>query len=141
MERFNGAYFPLVSLTENYGLPKGFETFYQFVMNKRDSGEYTDLFIYDFHPTGYERILSGYGMGFYELGIFGLIIPFAVYMLIRKKLKNNFYLFAFILFNFILFTAMSLNNALILFILGNMYYISSLRKEEVGNNLVTVVNP
>jgi hypothetical protein len=125
MERFNAAYFPILSLTEQYGLPKGYNTFRDYILMKMDSGFYNDLFIYEFKATGYDRILSGYGMGFFELGFFGLIIPLTIFLSIRKKLGNKMTLLAFVIFNLVLFTAMSLNNALILFILGNMFYLSS----------------
>ena len=99
----------------------------EFLSNKKF--EFVNLFIYNFKIGGYSRILSGYGMGFFELGIFGVIIPLAIFVSIRRHLSNIYYLFAYILFNFILFTAMSMNNALILFIIGNLFYISSVKNE------------
>ncbi len=142
MERFNAAYFPIISLSEEYGLPKGYGNFAKYILEKKESGEYLNLFVYNFKITGYSRILSGYGMGFFELGIFGLIIPLAIFASIRRNLSNIYYLFAFILFNFILFTAMSLNNALILFIIGNLFYISSVKNKErlaaLGNTATAI---
>lgn len=149
MERFNAAYFPILSLSEQYGLPKGFSTFKEYMFIKKDSGLYDDLFLYAYNPSsvyegydkslaGYDRILSGYGMGFFELGFIGLLIPVAIFLSIRKLLKSRIVLFAFVIFNIVLLSAMSLNNALILFILGNMFYLTSKQVETDQKLIVTV---
>jgi hypothetical protein len=77
-------------------------------------------------------------MGIYELGFFGLLIPVLIFISIKNKLKQNNIVFAFILFNLVLFTAMSLNNSLILFIIGNMIYLS--KNVEVQQNIINGIN-
>ncbi len=122
-ERFNAVYFTIGSLFENFGLPKGFNTYQKYIFEKSLIPDYNIYFI-NYNFENYSRILSGYGMAIYELGFFGLLIPVLIFFSIKSILNQRNILFAFILFNLILFTAMSLNNALILFIIGNMIYLS-----------------
>jgi hypothetical protein len=122
-ERFNAVYFTIGSLFEKSGFPKGFDTYQKYIFDKSSMSEYKIYFL-NYNFENYRRILSGYGMAFYELGFFGLLIPALIFISIKNRLKQNNILFAFILFNLILFTAMSLNNAAILFIMGNLIYLS-----------------
>jgi hypothetical protein len=80
----------------------------------------------------YSRILSGFGMGFYELGIFGLLIPMFIFLSIKNQLKNINILFVYILFNLLLFTAMSLNNSAILFVIGNLVFLNETYKKSIS---------
>jgi hypothetical protein len=132
-ERFNAVFFTIGSLFENIGLPKGFNTYQNYIFEKSLKPEYKIYFL-NYNFENYSRILSGYGMAFYELGFFGLLIPILIFISFKNRLKQNNILFAFILFNLILFTAMSLNNAAILFIIGNMIYLSK-TDDNISKNL------
>jgi hypothetical protein len=134
-ERFNAVYFTVGSLFENLGLPQGFNTYQKYIYLKSTLPEYK-MFFLNYSFENYSRILSGYGMAFYELGIFGLAIPILIFIAIKNKLHQKNILFAYILFNLILFTAMSLNNAAILFIIGNMIYLSKTQ----NNNQENIIN-
>lgn len=124
-ERFNAVYFTVSSLIENFGMPKGFNSYQNYIFEKSLLPEYKMYFMtYSFE--NYSRILSGYGMGFYELGIFGLLIPGFIYLNLKNQLHKINILFIYILFNLLLFTAMSLNNSAILFVIGNMAFSKSI---------------
>ena len=128
-ERFNAIYFSIGSLFDNYGIPNGYNTYTNYILKQSQDPDNAKFF-FNFKIANYGRILSGFGIGIFELGIFGLLIPLLIFASIWRCLKNYSVLFAYILFNLILFTAMSLNNSLILFIIGNMIYLSYLKKEE-----------
>ncbi|MEO5911182.1 MAG: hypothetical protein ABIP95_09865 [Pelobium sp.] len=133
-ERFNAIYFSIGSLFHNYGIPNGFNTFKDYVwLQSQDPNN--AKFFFNYRIESYTRILSGFGMGIFELGIFGLLIPFLIFISIWRSLKIPTILFAYVLFNLLMFTAMSLNNALILFIIGNMIYITNREKTTDDLNL------
>jgi hypothetical protein len=136
-ERFNAIYFSIGSIFDNYGIPHGYNAYKDYMLKQSQDPEYA-MFFFNFKIENYGRILSGFGMGIFELGIFGLLIPLLIFVSIWRCLKNNSVLFAYILFNLILFTAMSLNNSLILFIIGNMIYLSYLKKEQKVQNSGTI---
>jgi hypothetical protein len=128
-ERFNAIYFSIGSLFDNYGIPNGYNAYTNYILEQSQDPN-NAMFFFNFKIANYERILSGFGIGIFELGIFGLLIPLLIFASIWRCLKNYSILFAYILFNLILFTAMSLNNSLILFIIGNMIYLSYLKKDQ-----------
>jgi hypothetical protein len=122
-ERFNAIYFSIKSLFDQHPLPKGFNSYQNYILEKSLLPEYKYQFI-NYKFENYSRILSGYGMGFYELGFIGLLIPLFIFMSIKNKLNIDVIILSYVIFNFLLFTAMSLNNATILFIIGNMMFIN-----------------
>ena len=128
-ERFNALYFSITSLFDFYGVPNGYNSFKNYILSKSQDPD-TAIFFFNFNIDHYGRILSGFGMGIFELGIFGLLIPFFIFISIWRCLKNYSILFSYILFNSILFTAMSLNNSLILFVIGNMMYLSFVKEQK-----------
>ncbi len=134
-ERFNAIYFSIGSIFDNYGVPYGFNAYKDYMIKQSLEPE-NAMFFYNFQIENYGRILSGFGMGIFELGIFGLLVPFIIFLSIWRCLRNYAVLFAYILLNLILFTAMSLNNSLILFIIGNMIYISSVKKAQKTGSYV-----
>lgn len=134
-ERFNAIYFSITSLFDNYGVPYGYNAYNEYILKQSlDPGN--SIFFFNFQIEHYSRILSGYGMGIFELGIFGLLVPIMIYFSIWRCLKSYPVLYAYILFNLVLFTAMSLNNSLILFIIGNMIYLSYQKKEQKLNAFI-----
>jgi hypothetical protein len=130
-ERVNHAFFPLVSIFENYGLPMGYGNFQDYIIQKTSDPKY-QLFFEKINFVHYKKIMSGYGAVFFELGIFGIIIPIYLYKIFKKNLNKSIFLFIFIALNFLLFTSISLNNPLILFVFGNILYLNYL---DVNNNL------
>jgi hypothetical protein len=130
-ERFNAIYFSISSLFENFGLPKGFNTYQNYIFEKSLLPEYKIYFM-NYSFENYSRILSGFGMGFYELGIFGLLIPMFIFLSIKNQLKKINILFVYVLFNLLLFTAMSLNNSAILFVIGNLVFLNETYKKSIA---------
>jgi hypothetical protein len=131
-ERINHAFFPIMSLFDNYGLPHQFGTFPKYIEQKINTGKY-DIFFKDVVIEHYTRIMNVYGSIFYDLGIIGLILPYSVYKLFKGISNTNYLKFAFIIFTLILFTAISLNNSLLLFIIGNLIYLYKNNKINVAN--------
>jgi hypothetical protein len=120
-ERLNHALFPIISLYDNYGLPMGYGNFQSYIVKKTSNPIYYSFFE-RIDIEHYRKVMSGYGAVFFELGIFGLIIPYYLYAIFKRLLNNNLYLYFFLTLNILLFTSISLNNPLILFVFGNFLY-------------------
>lgn len=120
-ERFNHAFFPLVSLFDNYGLPMGFDNFQQYILSKVVDDKYS-IFFDNIQIDHYKKIMSAYGSIFFELGVIGLIIPYFLYSIYKPILSVKIHLFSFFLLNLLLFTSISLNNSLVLFVFGNVLF-------------------
>jgi hypothetical protein len=121
-ERLNHALFPIISLFDNYGLPHGFNKFQNYITNQMNNNSFDFLFI-NINLEHYSRIMSGYGSTFFELGILGVLIPYYLFTIFNIMLFKNDYLFIFILLNILLFTSISFNNSIILFVLGNVLFL------------------
>jgi hypothetical protein len=121
-ERVNHAIFPLISIYDHYGLPMGFNRFQDYIISKMKNNSFSIFFV-NIELDHYKKIMSAYGAVFFELGILGFTIPYYLYSIFRTVLKNKVYLFSFILLNLLLFTSISLNNSLILFVFGNVLYL------------------
>jgi len=128
-ERFNHAFFPIVSLYENFMIPMGFDNFKNYIISKITLNQYP-LFFVNIELANYNKIMSGYGAAFFELGGFGLLIPIYLYSFFKTLLNKKTIIYFFILLNMLLFTSISLNNALILFVFGNVMYISMGQKNS-----------
>lgn len=121
-ERVNHALFPLISIYDHYGFPMGFNRFQNYIISKMDNSTFSIFFV-NIELDHYKKIMSAYGAVFFELGILGFAIPYYLYSMFRNILNNKVYLFSFILLNLLLFTSISLNNSLILFVFGNVLYL------------------
>jgi hypothetical protein len=128
-ERLNHALLPLINFLEHYGLPMGYNNFQKFIIFKSNDPSYNFLFK-NINIDHYKRIMSGYGAIIFELGFFAFLIPFYIYKIFKPILYKNIYLFIFVLFNLLLFTSMTFNNSMILFVLGNLLYLQQ-------NNYIT----
>jgi hypothetical protein len=128
-ERFNHVFFPIVSLYENFMIPMGFDNFKNYIITKISLNQYPILFV-NIDLSNYNKIMSGYGAAFFELGGFGLLIPIFLFSFFKTFLNKKRIIYIFILLNMLLFTSISLNNALILFVFGNVMYISMGQKNS-----------
>jgi hypothetical protein len=131
-ERLNHALFPIINLYDNNFLPMGFGHFNKYIVEKISNPTFS-IFFENINLDHYNKIMSGYGAAFFELGIFGFLIPFFLYSLTKNMLKQKKYIYLFILLNMLLFTSISLNNALILFVFGNIMYISIEKNKLIKN--------
>ena len=93
--------------------------------------QYPILFV-NIQLANYNKIMSGYGAVFFELGGFGILIPIYLFSFFKNLLNNKNIIYIFILLNMLLFTSISLNNALILFVFGNVMYISMHQKNMLS---------
>jgi len=128
-ERFNHVFFPIVSLYENFMIPMGFDNFKNYINTKISLNQYPILFV-NIDLSNYNKIMSGYGAAFFELGGFGLLIPIFLFSFFKTFLNKKRIIYIYILLNMLLFTSISLNNALILFVFGNVMYISMGQKNS-----------
>jgi hypothetical protein len=126
-ERFNHVFFPIVSLYDNFMIPMGFDNFKNYIISKISLNQYPLLFV-NINLANYNKIMSGYGAAFFELGGFGLIIPIYLFSFFKTLHNKKSLIYVFILLNMLLFTSISLNNGLILFVFGNLMYISMTKK-------------
>ena len=129
-ERINHTYFPILSFIENMGLPHLFGTFNNFIYSKITSGEHEILLNKDINIDHYQKIMNAYGSILFDLGIFSIFLFYTIFKLFKNILTNNLVFFIFLLFNFSLFTAISFNNSLILFIIGNLFYLNFIKNEK-----------
>lgn len=125
-ERLNHALFPVISLYDNYLLPGGYNNFNKYIILKSHQESYY-IFFENLNIDHYKKIMSGFGASIFELGIFGLLIPLFIYSLLSKYLKSDKVRYLYILLNVLLFTSISLNNGLILFVFGNIIYLTRKR--------------
>lgn len=104
-------------------LPNGFSKFTAYFSEK---SEISKFFIYS-EPS---KIMSMYGAIFYEMGIFGAIIPyyFNKNLLKYKNIKTNEGLLSFILINMLLFTALPLATPFVGYFLGIFLYMSEQKR-------------
>lgn len=116
-DRFFHLYFSLKGWINNYMLPNGFSTWNSYVLSQLPL--YSDLVIIKSFSKG-DRIMSGYGGAFYELGFFIFLVPITIgnllFSIYRKNLKKFFFFFLFI--NTIMFSAIPLGFSLFAFYLG-----------------------
>ena len=68
--------------------------------------------------------MNAYGTVIYDLGFISILFPFLFILLFKPLFTNKYMILAYILFNLLLLTAISFNNAIILFIIGNLFYIN-----------------
>lgn len=123
-ERLNHAIFPIINFYDNFLLPMGYNQFQDYIILKSTNPSYA-VFFENLNLDHYKKIMSGYGAVFFELGIIGLFVPYYVFSISKKMLNKQHLLFLFIVLNMLLFTAISFNNSLILFVFGNIMYLSN----------------
>ena len=123
-ERINHAYFPILSVIENNGIPHLFGTFNNYINLKISSGNHSILLHKEINTDHYKKIMNAYGSIIFDLGIFSTFLFYTIFKLFKSILFTNLIIFIFLLFNFSLFTAISFNNSLILFIIGNLFYLN-----------------
>jgi len=132
-ERFNHAFFPILSLYDNFFIPMGFDNFKSYIIEKMNFNKYS-IFFNNINLSNYDKIMSGYGAAFFELGVFGLFIPIYLYSFFKNLIHKKNVIYIYILLNMLLFTSISFNNSLILFVFGNVMYISMERILKIKLN-------
>jgi hypothetical protein len=83
--RFGHSLFSLLGLFDNWGAPYGFNHFYEYVGKKLSEVDYVWLGRRDADV----KIMSGYGAALFELGAFGLLIPIAVALAIKRYFRGR----------------------------------------------------
>ena len=135
-DRFNHVFFPLYGFVTNYGMPHGFDTFGNFMNECLNIMKFQDLFSKTAMSGGYGgRIMSAIGGALFELGIFAFLIIVVIYRafkpLVRRNKNNVFFL---ILFIGLLLNAITFSNAIIPFIVGNLFFLG--RQASLENKVV-----
>jgi len=111
----------------------GFDNFKSYIIEKMNFNKYS-IFFNNINLSNYDKIMSGYGAAFFELGVFGLFIPIYLYSFFKNLIHKKNVIYIYILLNMLLFTSISFNNSLILFVFGNVMYISMERILKIKLN-------
>ena len=114
--------FSFLGFFGNYFLPHGFGKWSEYI-----GGLYPDVLSYGtVVSVGGERIMSGYGAAFFELGLMGILIfisfNFALYRFYRNDIRK--FLWISLCFNTVLLTSIQLANPILGFIIGYLAYYS-----------------
>ncbi len=129
-ERFIHFFFPIYGFICNWGFPHGYNEFNVFMKEAYNSGNFDQLLIY--YRDDYNKIMSGFGAIFFELGIIGFLPIYVFIKNIRIVTKKNPIVFLFaISYILTLFNAISFNNALIGYLLGNIIYVAENSSEDL----------
>jgi hypothetical protein len=128
-ERVNHVIFPVIGLVEGGGVPRGFGKFNNYLLSKIENKKYKILFA---HPLsrGSNRILSGHGKGYFELGGVGLLISVGIFSAFKFRFSNPQFLFGFILYFLLLFMALPFMTATVPFVIGNSLFLRSQKKDN-----------
>lgn len=121
-ERVNHVVFPIVGMIENRFVPAGFGEFGKYLTEKKDSGEYRMFFVHHFFRAS-NRILSGHGKVFFELGAIGLLISIGIFSAFKFGFSNSPFLFGFLFYFLLLFAALPFMTATVPFIIGNSLFL------------------
>ncbi|GAB1536522.1 hypothetical protein ADMFC3_21530 [Geovibrio sp. ADMFC3] len=120
--RFFHIYFSIKGFIENYLIPNGYNRWVEYA--QQQTSIYADYVIYEYF--GFKgRIMSGYGGALYELGIFGILIPLSVTILLFKLYRDKLgsFLFFSIFVNLIMFTTISVGFPFFGFYIGLLQYL------------------
>lgn len=128
-ERVNHILFPIVGMFENKFLPHGFGKFGKYLTEQKDSGRYNIFFLHHFFRPS-NRILSGHGKVFFELGGIGLLISIGLFSAFKFGLSTPPFLFGFIFYFVLLFAALPFMTATVPFVLGNCLFLKNLDKNS-----------
>ena len=113
-DRVAHIFFSLKGALDNFLLPNGFNNWTQYV-NSESARNQTFFYV----SSG--RIMSTYGAALYELGVFGLILPVSInIILFRLDIRSRFAII--ITINLLLFTAIPLAFPILSIFLGYIYY-------------------
>lgn len=106
-------YYSIRGFFEDYFLPHGYVGFADYVKAELPKSE-----VFWWVSTG-NKIMSTYGAAFYELGIFGLLVPISIsYILFKGNIDRKKGLIMILFINIILFTAIPISFPLLGFLLG-----------------------
>ncbi|MEA3117339.1 MAG: hypothetical protein QOI13_609 [Paraburkholderia sp.] len=83
--RLGHSWFSLLGVFDNWGAPYGFNHFHEYVGKKLGEVDYIWLGRLDANV----KIMSGYGAALFELGAFGMLIPIAVALAIKRYLRGR----------------------------------------------------
>lgn len=117
-QRAASIFFSLKGALDNNLLPRGFDAYYNYIASV--SYEYRNIF---WAVLKADRIMSGYGAAFFELGIFGLTIPVVIAMAIFRHFPRSEWQRAIVLnvgVHAVMFTAIPFALPVIGFFIGHL---------------------
>jgi len=117
-ERFFHLYFPLLGFFQNWLMPHGFDSWSGYLSDVLSTVEYF-VFI-----SERNRIMSGYGAAFFELGFIAFLIPTSITLSIHRFYRNDFkkFLLISLFLNTIMLSAIQLALPVIGFLVGYLCY-------------------
>lgn len=132
-DRVAHIYFSLKGFLDNYFLPHGYGAWGKYLDGQLAG--YGRVFRLEWITRG-DKILSTYGAAFYELGIFGLLLPVSITIILYRAFKKSEWrrqLTLIIFVNMILMTAIPISFPPIAFLMGAAIYRSKLISEDIIN--------
>ena len=124
-ERFIHVFFPIYGFIKDFGMPHGFGSYPNFMVECFQAPEFQHLFTdYVLQRGAPTRIMSGWGSLLYELGIIGVFLVYVLYINISTLLSGQKKLIVFLLMCGILLNAIPFSNPLIPFFIGNLIYLN-----------------
>lgn len=127
--RFTYAVVPFLSMKHSYFKPMGIGHFNPFISKLYREGKYRN-FLGSYILKEKARLTGSINMVLFQLGILGMLLPFAIFLAFKRLLHSSMALFALILFISILFTQIQLMHSMIGFIIGYALYLSHLKAKD-----------
>jgi hypothetical protein len=128
-DRFFQIFFALKGFLDFYSLPHGFS--YWNIYLASEVSKYSNYVMVDsFSVDG--RIMSGYGSLFFELGFFGLFVPYVFFKHILYLYKNEIksFFLIFLILNLLLISAIPIGFTYFGFYLGFLEYLVFQKKQN-----------
>ena len=131
-DRFFQIFFAFKGFLDFYLLPHGFS--YWNIYLAAEVPKYANYVMLDYFSVD-GRIMSGYGSVFFELGFFGLLLPFIFFkhilFLLQNKIKDI--LLVLLILNLIMISAIPIGFTYFGFYLGILEYLVFQKKEKMQN--------
>ena len=127
--RFASSVAPFLNMKYDNFRPKGIGQYKPFLMSLYKSGECRSFLTVPIINEK-DRLDGAINLVLFQLGMFGLLLPIAIFLAFRPSLKSSIGLFCFLLFFTLLFTQIKLTQSMIGFIIGYAIYKGTLIRKS-----------
>lgn len=124
--RLTGAVSPFFAFKHNKLLPMGIGNYKYFLKDIYTRGYYRSFLTSEIINQK-DRLGGSMNMVLFQLGILGLLMPLAIFLAFRRRLKESSVLFVFILFCTILFTQIQMMHSMIGFIIATALFTTRIK--------------
>ncbi|MHA7855896.1 hypothetical protein [Marinobacter shengliensis] len=127
-DRFFHVFFSIKGMIDNFFIPNGYSAWVPYV--ERQIPQFSDVVIVEWFSMG-GRIMSGFGAGFYELGVMFALVPIALtysfYKLYFNDIKKFLFFTTFV--NVIMFSAIPVGLPLFPFYIGFINFLAFKKRQ------------